>query len=222
MAVRPIQQIIEDLPEDRRARPKWFLTNLGITNNNIHTMKTRGLDQGRDGMYDVRDMCEYILSHNTGRMCKERVAACTSLLKHFKGGDVSAPESTLVFENTGEGIESSLARLRQLEKYQAMEVQDNASEPSLFANAVKNWNLSLELLRKCEADCLKIMEQQKFLVPQDEVSDFFSKKITPTVNKLRSIPDQIIDDVMEQDDKSVVMDIMEKAIDKCLEEIAGK
>jgi hypothetical protein len=37
-----------------------------------------------------------------------------------------------------------------------------------------------------------------------------------------SVPDQVIDELMEQDDRSAVLEILEKALHKALEEVARK
>ena len=87
---------------------------------------------------------------------------------------------------------------------------------------MKAWKEIQDLLRKHEAESLAVLERQEHLIPKEAVHEFFNKKVTPTVSKLRSVPEQVIDEVMEQDDRTQVLEILEKAIDKALEEVSKK
>lgn len=203
-------------------KPLWLRKHLKLSSNNLTTYKSRGLVPDKDGLWNLREICQFLVNGTKGKQREDRQAAAVGILKFLKGNDDPEEPASMVFENMSEGLEGSLARIRQMEKHVSMQAQSLASDPILLANHLKTWKDVQVLLRNHESESLAILERQEHLIPKEEVHEFFNKKVTPTVSKLRSIPEQIIDDIMEQDDRTVVMEIMEKAIDRALEEVARK
>lgn len=214
------EEVLDAVPESGLVKPKWMRQYLKLTSNNIATYKTRGLKPDSKGFWNLREVCQFIVSGSKGQTRPDRKAAAAEILKMLKGESTKSVGTSLVFENMNEGLEGSLSRARQMEKHVSMQAQELADDPILLANHLKTWKDVQDLLRKHESESLAILERQDELVPRDYVHSFFNKRVTPAISKLRSVPEQIIDDILEQDDRSVILEIMEKAIDKALEDVS--
>lgn len=213
---------LDAVPEDGMVKIKWLKVYLRLTSNNLSTYKTRGIKPDEKGWWNLREVCQFILQGGKGQTRQDRKAAASEILKKLKGISTDMVGTSLVFENMDEGLEGSLSRARQMEKHVSMQAQEIADDPILLANHLKTWKDVQDLLRKHEAESLSILEKQQYLVPKDYIHEFFNTKITPTVSKLIAVPEQIIEDILEQDDRTVILEIMEKAIHKALEEVSQK
>ncbi len=214
--------VLPAVPEDGLVKPKWLRLHLKLTSNNLATYKSRGLKPDENGFWNVREICQFLVTNPKGQCREDRRIVATEILKKIKGVSTENTGLTLVFENMEEGLEGSLCRARQMERHVSMQAQEIADDPILLAAHLKTWKDVQDLLRKHESESLAILERQEHLIPKEEVHEFFNKKVTPTVTKLRSVPEQVIEDIMEQDDRTVVIELLEKAIDKALEEISRK
>ncbi len=214
--------VLPQVPEDGLVKPKWLRQHLKLTSNNLSTYKSRGIMTDQDGFWNLREICQFLVTNPKGQCREDRRIVATEILKKIKGVSTEHAGLSLVFENMDEGLEGSLCRARQMEKHVSMQAQEIADDPILLASHLKTWKDVQDLLRKHESESLAILEKQKHMIPKEEVYEFFNTKVTPTVTKLRSVPEQIIEDILEQDDRTVVLEIMEKAIDKALEEVSKK
>jgi DNA repair ATPase RecN len=215
-------ELIQKIPESGKVKAAWLRANLKLGSGNLTTWKSRGLKPDENKLWDLRGVCQFIIKGGKGQDREDRKAAAVEIMKHLNGGAKESTPKVLYFENMEEGLEGALSRVRQLEKHMSIQAQDFSNDPILLANHLKALKDVQDLLRKHEAESLTILERQKSLIPKEEVHNFFNSKITPTVANLRAIPDQVIDHIMEQDDRTLVLEKLEKAIDKALEGIAGK
>jgi len=129
------------------------------------------------------------------------------------------PEKPLVLGEE-KGIEAALERIRVTEVYLSKQASAVVGSPDLFRVAMKNWQDCLELLRKTEADALKVLEQQRILVRLDEALELYNKGIAPTQTRLRALPAAVADDLEDQDRKTI-QEILEKEIDRAMDGIAN-
>jgi hypothetical protein len=203
-------EILDQIPENGLVKPKWLRANLKLTSHNLTTYKSRGLKPDEKGFWNLREVCQFIAEGGKGQNRPDRKAAAVEILRRMKRNAAEDnPDVALVFDNLNEGLEGSLSRIRQMEKHFSLQVQEMAGDPICLANALKAWKEIQDLLRKHESESLAILERQRILIPEAEVHDF-------------SVPDQVIDELMEQDDRSAVLEILEKALHKALEEVARK
>ena len=167
---------------------------------------------------------------NTGKSGKgmETKDRASRILSYLDNGCEIESESTTAAEfsptelvlGKEKGIEAALERIRVTEVYLSEQASAVVDNPSMFKVAMKNWQDCLELLRKTEADALKVLEQQRILVRLDEALELYNKGIAPTQTKLRALPAAIASDLEDQDQKTI-QEILEKEIDRALDGIAN-
>lgn len=220
------------------------------SNNMATYKSRENFKKSDNGDFCLKEVCQFILGNSRGQSREDRRVLAVKILQHLSGEVIHTPKATplrksistkravrpvedeeefeheapptpvLRFKNSDEGLEASLSRTRQMEQHVSMQAQEIAGDPTILAIHLKTWRDIQDLLRKHESECLIILEKQKHLIPKEEVYEYFNKKINPTVAKLRALPVKIIDKLMDQDDRTKAVGILEKEIDKALEEIS--
>ena len=127
------------------------------------------------------DLCEALLAEMNRKVRR----APTAIAKKTKD---AGPEG----KTSPAGIEGALRRLRDAEvelhgRWAEAVEQKKPGTGNLF----KDWQDSLDLLRRAEADLLKVLEAKKELVSLAEVSKWISRQIQTAVGRLLSLPPNI-------------------------------
>ena len=221
-----------DLPRDRRVTKKQVMEIFQISNSTIaswlYKKDGKHIEKPRasDNTFDIITIADYILGRSSrGRGKTQLRSQATIIKKHYiSEGLLEAPTkkkspTKKIKVETEVGIEHAVARARRFEAEFAREVDDAMGDPASLANNLNNWNKTLEILRKTEESCLKILEEKRDLVRMSEVRDLYSKGILPVKTRLMALPVQLAPQLVDQE-LPTITEILTKAFTKVLADCA--
>jgi len=225
-----VSELEMDLPENPVVTRLEAIKILDVNSSALTNWKNRKsataycLQARPDGKYDLRDIATFLLKRSIqGRQNKTLKPKARCILE-FYGMDPKAGTSRPTVRETpdiptDQGIEHALKRVQAMEVSLSKKVTESLADPSELHSAINNWNKILEILRKTEVDCLKVLEEKNTLVRIDDAMEIYNKGILPVKTKMRQLPSAIAADLVDQD-RATIEEILEEQIDKALEGIA--
>lgn len=216
------------LPEDPIISRLDATALLGLTTASLSNWKNRRskdsavLKMLPDGRYDLRDIANFILKRTTKGRHDPTLRPKAKQILAFYPPQEGTPSKVTVAEPTSKdlGIEHALKRVQSVEVELAKKVEEAYLDPGELVVAITNWNKILEILRKTETDCLKVLEEKKVLVRIDDVREIYDKGILPAKTKLRQIPSVIAQDLVGLD-RADIEELLEREIDRALEDVSN-
>ena len=221
-----------DLPENPILSNKEVTILLGLTSASLSNWKNRKSKDGYalkslpNGKYNLVDVANFITRRTTkGKHDPTLRPKAQEIIDFYGQKDPPPTKPTVLDEKPTEepkgdlGIEHALQRVQKTEVILAQKVEEAYNDPGNLVVAISNWNKILEILRKTETDCLKVMEEKGVLVRIDDVVELYNKGVLPVKTRLQQIPSSIAVDLVDQD-RATIEEILEKAIDRALEGIA--
>ena len=220
-----------NFPHNRRATKakiiEIFQTTKSAVDSWLYGRNLTKLEKPRksDNTFDVLVVANYILSRSPkGRNQTNIRSRATIVKKHYAGESVGPTSTAKKIEPKTQaindvGIEFAVERARRFEAELAREVDDAMGDPAMLANTLANWNKTLEILRKTEESCLKILEEKGDLIRMSDVRDLYSKGILPVKTRLMALPVQLAPQLVDQD-LSTQIEILTTAFTKVLADCA--
>lgn len=210
------------IPEERPAivGAKTLAELLGIKTDLIGDWHRRHKDAFPrcKGKYDLEMSCKFVLGLGVRRGKSKETRERAQLILNMV--TIQEEKTDPKFHMPGgKGIEAALERIRETEQHMASKVREVSEDPALFKVALKNWQDTVELLRKTEADALAILEKKKVLVRLDEAVALYNKGISTAQTRLRALPAAVASDLEDQDIITIT-EILEREIDRALEDIS--
>ena len=223
-----------NLPENPLVEKHKVLEVFQITDSNLKSMlyaargKAGKMKPPVNGKFHLNEVASYILSRQNGkaqtkayaRKVKEFYALSHPVKSESVHPTKVKAEIDVDLQTGEEGIEHALKRVQKTEAQLAVKVQESIHDPALMGDNLRNWNQSLEILRKTEVDCLKVLEEKRTLIRLDEAISVYDKGILPVKTRLMALPVQL-STMLEGQDAATIQSIMEKQITKALEDISN-
>lgn len=199
---------------------KELLTNLNIKKSSLKFFMDEGAPPKEKKGYPVRKFCEFIVGRPQKVKDKTNIRenAQKYLLefvndKKGKGKPVAELKKVPAkkSDKTKSGkkvtkpkklpktkVNSEVGMFAALERAKAAEVAahtiyiDTLNKTGVIStNSLDAWQKTLDILRKCETDFVKVLERQKVLVQKTEVQEFLEPMIEMTKMMLLNLPSKI-------------------------------
>jgi len=184
--------------KEKYLKEKGVLEVLGISSTNFKKNITAGCPGRVDKKgFPLYAICRWIASRPKRRT--DRTQARQNALKVLDGLNpaglpLPVPETKPTQrKKTGElGLEAALSRIKKMEEHlhsRLIEAIDGGGYET--STRLKDWQDSLEILRKVESDFLKVAQEQKRLMSVDAVKSWLDKKIESAKAFLLNVPGKI-------------------------------
>ena len=224
------------LPENRRITRAQILEIFEITKSTLSGWMYNGRvrlqkPDPKDDKFDIEDVANYLLARSSkgrGQVHLSKIAMNVKN-KFTTSPKKAAPKKKVTRKKASprkpksleEGIEFAVKRAQRFEKQLAEKVEEahENEDISLIANSLQNWSKTLEILRKVEVDCLKVLEEKGQLMRVDEVREIYAKGIIPVKTRMTALPVQLANQLADQDEKTIIQ-ILSEAIEKTLTDIS--